>query len=109
MGADRKHLYAIAMALASAVVGVAGVLMAVKTNFDPLSGPTRLLFAFEAVIISGLGSLWGTLIGGVVLGLAQAIGARIDPGIQILAGHLTFLAILALRPQGLLNANGVKK
>jgi len=102
MGADRRHLYAIATGLAAAVVGIAGVLMAVKTNFDPLSGPTRLLFAFEAVIIGGMGSLWGTLLGGVILGLAQAIGARIDPGIQILAGHVAFLAILAIRPQGIL-------
>ena len=102
MGADRKHLYAIATALAAAVVAVAGVLMSVKTNFDPLSGPTRLLFAFEAVIIGGMGSLWGTLLGGVILGLAQAIGARIDPGIQILAGHVAFLVILAIRPEGIL-------
>lgn len=101
MGADRKHLYAIATALAAAVVAVAGVLMSVKTNFDPLSGPTRLLFAFEAVIIGGMGSLWGTLLGGVILGLAQAIGARIDPGFQILAGHVAFLVILAIRPQGI--------
>lgn len=102
MGADRKHLYGIAMAMAAAVVGLAGVLLAVKTNFDPASGPVRLLFAFEAVIIGGLGSLWGTLAGGILLGVAQGIGAQIDPGVQILAGHLVFLAILILKPQGLL-------
>ncbi len=106
MGADRRHLYALATALASAVVGVAGVMMAIKTNFDPASGPTRLLFAFEAVIIGGMGSLWGTLLGGVVLGLAQAIGALIDPGYQILAGHLVFLAVLMLRPSGLVRRAG---
>jgi branched-chain amino acid transport system permease protein len=61
----------------------------------------RLIFAFEAVIIGGLGSLWGTLVGGIVLGVAQAIGAQIDPGWGVLAGHLVFLAVLVLRPQGL--------
>ncbi len=101
MGADRRHLFAVAMALASAVVGIAGVLLAIKTNFDPAAGPIRLLFAFEAVIIGGLGSLWGTLAGGVILGVAQGIGAQIDPGFQILAGHLVFLLILVFRPQGL--------
>lgn len=101
MGADRKHLFALATALASGIVALAGVLMAIKTNFDPSAGPIRLLFAFEAVIIGGLGSLWGTLIGGIVLGVAQGIGAAIDPGYQILAGHVVFLIILVMRPQGL--------
>ena len=62
---------------------LAGVLFAMRTNFDPATGPVRLIFAFEAVIIGGLGSLWGTLVGGMVLGIAQAIGAQIDPGWQI--------------------------
>lgn len=101
MGIDKRHLFGIAMALASAVVAVAGVLLAIKTNFDPAAGPVRLLFAFEAVIIGGLGSLWGTLLGGVILGIAQGLGAQIDPGMQILAGHIVFLVILVLRPQGL--------
>lgn len=101
MGADRRHLFAVATALASAVVAIAGVLMAIKTNFDPTAGPIRLLFAFEAVIIGGLGSLWGTLAGGIILGVAQGIGAQIDPGLQILAGHIVFLVILVLRPKGL--------
>jgi branched-chain amino acid transport system permease protein len=59
------------------------------------------LYGFEAVIIGGLGSLWGTLAGGVILGVAQTLGAKIDPGWQILAGHLVFLLILVLRPRGL--------
>ncbi len=101
MGLDKRHLFGVAMALASAVVAVAGVLLAIKTNFDPAAGPIRLLFAFEAVIIGGLGSLWGTLLGGVILGVAQGVGAQIDPGMQILAGHIVFLVILVLRPQGL--------
>jgi branched-chain amino acid transport system permease protein len=101
MGLDNRHVFALAMALSLAVVAIAGVLLAVRANFDPSIGPARLIFGFEAVIIGGLGSLWGTLVGGVLLGVAQAIGAHLDPGWQILAGHLTFLAVLAIRPQGL--------
>ncbi len=102
MGVDHRHIYAIASALAFAVIAVAGVLMAVRTNFDPTLGPARLLTAFEVVIIGGLGSFWGALIGGMVLGLAQAIGARIDPGIQMLVGHVVFLLVLLVRPNGLM-------
>ena len=101
MGLDNRHVFALAMALSLAVVAVAGVLLAVRTNFDPAIGPARLIFGFEAVIIGGLGSLWGTLAGGILLGVAQAIGAHVDPGWQILAGHLAFLFILAVRPEGL--------
>ena len=89
-----------AMALSLAVVAVAGVFLAVRSNFDPSMGPARLIFGFEAVIIGGLGNLWGTLAGGVVLGVAQAIGAKIDPGWQLLAGHLAFLIVLAIKPEG---------
>jgi branched-chain amino acid transport system permease protein len=101
MGLDNRHVFALAMALSLAVVGLAGVLLAVRSNFDPAIGPARLIFGFEAVIIGGLGNLWGTLAGGIVLGVAQAIGAKLDPGWQLLAGHLVFLAVLALRPEGL--------
>jgi branched-chain amino acid transport system permease protein len=101
MGLDTRHVFALAMALSLAVVAVAGIFLAIRTNFDPAIGPARLIFGFEAVIIGGLGSLWGTLAGGIVLGVAQAIGAQIDPGWQVLAGHVAFLVILAVRPQGL--------
>ncbi len=101
MGVDTRHMFAVATATALAVSGIAGVLMAGWTNFDPLSGPQRLLYAFEAVIIGGLGSLWGTLAGGFILGIAQAIGAAIDPAWQVLAGHLAFLAVLLVAPRGL--------
>jgi len=101
MGLDNRHVYALAMALSLAVVAIAGVFLAVRANFDPSIGTARLLFGFEAVIIGGLGSLWGTLVGGVVLGVAQAIGAEIDPGWQLLAGHIAFLVIVAVRPEGL--------
>lgn len=101
MGLDNRHVFALAMALSLAVVAVAGIFLAVRTNFDPAIGPARLIFGFEAVIIGGLGSMWGTLAGGIILGVAQAIGAQIDPGWQLLAGHLAFLLVLALRPEGL--------
>ena len=101
MGYDPRHVYALAMAVAFATVGVAGTLFGIGTIFDPALGPPQLLFAFEAVIIGGMGSLWGTLAGSMVLGVAQAIGFRVDPGWGILFGHAAFLIILAVRPQGL--------
>jgi branched-chain amino acid transport system permease protein len=101
MGIDSREVFAKATSLALAIVGIAGVFLAIRANFDPAAGPARLIFGFEAVIIGGLGSLWGTLAGGIILGVAQAIGSRIDPGWQLLAGHLAFLLVLALRPSGL--------
>jgi branched-chain amino acid transport system permease protein len=101
VGLDNRRVFALAMALSLAVVAIAGVLLAIRTNFDPAIGPARLIFGFEAVIMGGLGSMWGTLAGGIILGVAQAIGAQIDPGWQVLAGHIAFLVVLAVRPQGL--------
>jgi branched-chain amino acid transport system permease protein len=101
MGLNRRHIFGLAMALSLAVTSVAGLMLGVRTNFDPSIGGARLIFGFEAVIIGGLGNLWGTLIGGVILGVAQTIGAQINPGWQLLAGHLTFLVILTIRPRGL--------
>jgi len=101
MGIDTGRLYGLAMALSLAIVAVAGVFLGIRTTFAFSSGPDRLLFAFEAVIIGGLGSLWGTLAGGVILGVAQTVGARLSPGWGVLAGHLVFLAVLLLRPSGL--------
>ncbi|MCR9120987.1 MAG: branched-chain amino acid ABC transporter permease [Phyllobacteriaceae bacterium] len=101
MGLNRRHVFGLAMALSLAVTAVAGVLLGVRTSFDPSIGGGRLIFGFEAVIIGGLGNIWGTLAGGVILGVAQTVGAKIDPGWQILAGHIAFLVILAVRPNGL--------
>jgi len=100
MGIDNRHLYALGLGIAMVFTALAGILMAIRTNFDPAAGPIRLIFAFEAVIIGGLGSLWGTLLGGMVLGIAQAIGAALSPTWQILAGHIAFLIILLVRPSG---------
>jgi branched-chain amino acid transport system permease protein len=101
MGLDRRKVYAWAMALCLGVVAIAGVFLGIRANFDPFMGPGRLIFGFEAVIIGGLGNLWGTLVGGIILGVAQGIGAQINPGWQLLAGHLVFLLVLAIRPRGL--------
>jgi branched-chain amino acid transport system permease protein len=101
VGLDNRHVFAFAMAVSLAVVAIAGVFLAVRANFDPAIGPARLIFGFEAVIMGGLGSMWGTLAGGIILGVAQAIGAQLDPGWQVLAGHVAFLIVLAIRPEGL--------
>lgn len=101
MGVNTRHVFALAMALSFALISVAGVLLAMRSNFDPFSGPARLIYGFEAVIIGGLGNFWGTLAGGVVLGVAQSLGAQISPAFQALAGHLVFFLILAFRPRGL--------
>ncbi|GAB3351076.1 branched-chain amino acid ABC transporter permease [Modestobacter lapidis] len=102
MGIDNRRLYAVATAIALGTVAIAGVFLGSRSTFDPSAGATTLIFAFEAVVIGGLGSLWGTLLGGVVLGVAQGLGAAIDPAYGVLAGHLVFLAVLAVRPRGLL-------
>jgi branched-chain amino acid transport system permease protein len=102
MGLNNAHIFGLAMALSLGIVAVAGVLLAVRSNFDPAIGPARLIFGFEAVIIGGLGSMWGTLAGGIIIGVAQTIGAHLDPGWNLLAGHIAFLVVLAIRPQGLL-------
>lgn len=102
MGIDNRQVYALSTALAIATVGLAGMFLGMRTQFSPTFGDAVLIFAFEAVIIGGLGSLWGTLVGGLVLGVAQAVGAQINPSYGILVGNLVFLAILAFRPNGLL-------
>jgi branched-chain amino acid transport system permease protein len=101
MGVSNVRIFAIAMGLSLAVCAVAALFLGARANFDPTIGPGRLIFAFEAVIIGGLGSLWGTLAGGIILGIAQTIGAAFDPGWQLLAGHLAFLTMLVARPRGL--------
>jgi branched-chain amino acid transport system permease protein len=101
MGIETHRVFAMAMAIAMVVVTIAAFYLGMRATFDPTIGPARLLFAFEAVVIGGLGSLWGTLAGGVIIGIAQTIGATINPEWQILTGHLAFLAVLMVRPRGL--------
>jgi branched-chain amino acid transport system permease protein len=102
VGIDNRRLYATATAISLATAAVAGIFLGIGTTFDPYAGPVRLIFAFEAVIIGGLGSLWGTLLGGIVLGVSQGIGDQLNPGWGVLAGHLVFLVVLLVRPTGLL-------
>jgi branched-chain amino acid transport system permease protein len=101
MGVDIRRIFATAMGLAFVVVAIAALYLGLRANFDPTIGPARLLYAFEAVIIGGLGSFWGTLAGGIIIGLAQTIGAQLNPEWQILAGHVAFLSVLVMRPRGL--------
>ena len=101
MGINSRQIYSLAMGISFAIVAVAGVLLGIRTGFAPTDGPARLIFAFEAVIIGGLGNLWGTLLGGIILGLSQNIGAQINPTWFQLAGHIVTLVVLAFRPTGL--------
>jgi branched-chain amino acid transport system permease protein len=101
MGIRPERLFATATGLAMVVVTIAALYLGMRANFDPSIGPARLIYAFEAVIIGGLGSLWGTLAGGIIIGVAQTVGAAVDPEWQILAGHLAFLVVLLVRPRGL--------
>jgi branched-chain amino acid transport system permease protein len=102
MGINNRHVYGLAMAISLFVVGIAGILLAIKTTFDATQGQFNLLFAFEAVIMGGMGSLWGTMAGGVILGVAQTLGAQaFGSGWSILCGHIVFLLVLLVRPQGI--------
>ena len=101
MGINNRSIYALTMGISLAVCALAAFFLGTRANFDPSTGPARLLYAFEAVIVGGLGSLWGTLAGGIVVGVAQTIGAHIDPEWQILSGHVAFLIVLVIRPRGL--------
>ncbi len=101
MGLHSGRVYALATAIAFVLISIAGILQGMRTTVSPADGPLLLLFAFEAVIIGGMGSFWGTLAGAMILGLAQQIGFRADPGWGIWFGHLVFLVVLVVRPQGL--------
>jgi branched-chain amino acid transport system permease protein len=101
MGLNPRSVFAMATGLAMVIVTIAALYLGMRSNFDPSIGPARLLYAFQAVIIGGLGSLWGTLAGGAIIGVAQTVGAQINPEWQILAGHVAFLIVLLIRPRGL--------
>jgi branched-chain amino acid transport system permease protein len=101
-GVNPKSVYAISTAIAVAILGFAAVFQSLRATIAPADGPFQLIYAFEAVIIGGMGSIWGSFIGAMVLGVSQSIAFRFDPGFGILAGHVVFLIVLALRPQGIL-------
>jgi len=100
-GIDSRAVYARATAIAVGTAALGGLFLGIRSVFDPVSGPTQLIFAFEAVVIGGMGSLWGTLVGGIALGVAQTVGAQIHPQFAVMAGHLLFLAVLIVRFGGL--------
>jgi branched-chain amino acid transport system permease protein len=100
-GTNYRHIFGIASSLAFATVALAGIAFGMKTSLDPTSGGVNLLFAFETVVIGGIGSLWGTLVGGILLGIAQQFGAHFNEQYMVLAGNILFLIVLAIRPQGL--------
>jgi branched-chain amino acid transport system permease protein len=97
VGIDSRRVYAVAAAIAVATAALGGAFLGMRSSFNPYSGSEQLIFAFEAIVIGGLGSLWGTLAGGIVLGVAQNVGAQLDPQWFLLAGHIVFLAVLGLR------------
>jgi len=101
VGADYRHLFGVAAAMASGTVALAGLALGMYTSVTPSSGPSYLLYGFAAVVIGGLGSLWGTLIGGMTLGLATTVGSLVDPDFGSMLPYLVFLAVLAVRPRGL--------
>jgi branched-chain amino acid transport system permease protein len=101
MGIKPANIFATATGIAFVIVTIAALYLGLRANFDPSIGPARLVYAFQAVIIGGLGSLWGTLLGGIIIGVAQTLGAAINPEWQILAGHVAFLLVLLVRPRGL--------
>jgi branched-chain amino acid transport system permease protein len=103
MGVDNARVFAMATSIAFATVAVAGVFHTMRQGgVTPYEGQLLVLFTFETVVIGGLGSVWGALVGGMTLGVAQSVGAQIDPSLPLLVGHLVFLAVLVLRPHGLL-------
>ena len=97
VGVNARVVNATAAAIAMATVGLAGAALAMRATFDPYAGAPQLIFAFEAAVIGGAGSLWGTLVGGIILGVAQNIGAQINPQGFFIAGHGIFLVILFAR------------
>ncbi|RUM23331.1 branched-chain amino acid ABC transporter permease [Rhizobium vallis] len=97
VGIDARRVNAVATAITMVTVGIAGAFLAMRATFNPYSGGPQLLFAFEAAVIGGAGSLWGTLLGGIVLGLAQSLGAQIHPQGFLIGGHIAFLLVLFVR------------
>ncbi|MCY1382253.1 urea ABC transporter, permease protein UrtB [compost metagenome] len=101
VGIDDRALFALMTGFIFAVIAIAGIFYGIRTPFSPSAGPERLLFAFEAVVLGGLGSIWGTFLGGLIIGIVQVFGAQLHTGLGPFFGHLVFLVVLIARPQGL--------
>lgn len=106
VGVNDRRFFALVTGFTLAVISLAAVFYGMRTPFSPSAGPERLLFAFEAVVLGGLGNLWGTFAGGLVIGLTQVLGQQVDTGLGIFFGHMVFLAVLVARPQGLFRYGG---
>jgi len=103
MGINTKRIYSYTMALAMVTAAIAGLLVGMTFNFYPTAGTQYLIIAFGVVVIGGMGSLVGTLIGGILLGLSQMVGSLLfGTAYQLIFGYVVLLVILAIRPQGLL-------
>ena len=103
MGINIRKIYALAMGIAAVTAAMSGVLVGMTFTFYPHSGTQYLIIAFGVVIIGGMGSLPGTFLGGLILGISQLVGAQfLGPGFQLLSGYLILLIVLTIRPQGLL-------
>lgn len=101
VGINERSFFPLMTGCVLAAIALASVLYAIRTPFSPSAGPERLLYSFEAVVLGGLGSVWGTFVGGLVIGVAQVFGARVSSGLGPFFGHLVFLIVLIARPQGL--------
>lgn len=106
MGVKPARIYNLVMALSLALGAIGGVLLAMRSSFTPFSGAERLLIAFEVVVLGGVGSFWGALLGGIALGMAQLAGLKLDPNAGLLYAHLLFFVGLLLRPRGMIAARG---
>ena len=102
MGINSKRVYGLAFAIAMASAAIAGVFLGLTFPFTPTSGTSFLAIAFGTVVIGGLGSILGTFLGGILLGVAQTLGGYFfGPASQMLIVYVIVLVILAVRPQGL--------
>jgi branched-chain amino acid transport system permease protein len=101
MGLNAKRVYAVATGISFMFVALAGFFQSIRTTVSPTDGPSLLLFAFESVIIGGMGSFWGTFLGAMILGLSHQVGFFFDPGWGIWFGHIVFILILIVKPNGL--------
>jgi branched-chain amino acid transport system permease protein len=103
VGLDVKKLYALTFGLGLACAGAAGAIMVALTDVTPMLAPSFTLLAFTIVIIGGLGSMVGALVGGLLIGMVEALASVIiAPSMKSMVSFALLVAILALRPQGLL-------
>jgi branched-chain amino acid transport system permease protein len=109
VGIRVRPVFAGVAGIAVATAALAGIFIGTIGTFDPFQGTNSLIFAFEAVVIGGIGSLWGTLAGGMALGVTQVVVGQVNQAYAVLAVHLLFLAVLAVRPGGLFASHRITR